>query len=190
MEKTEQGRPVLVAFVPDRLNMEWKQLRDYIMECLGAGVLVLDKSITLETRHFPVLGGVAVCNEAGFLEGPELKREDAVSIPDTQAEEAGPFRAHDLKQSQSPDKPPEVKYAGKAGSDKARIRDRMARYRQANGLGCWATLAGAVRGGTVTEEMLRTMHLGQLSPPIQDWRAVDKALDKLGFETGMGAANG
>lgn len=191
----EKDHLVLVAYVPDRLGKEWTDLRNYILDCLKIGVLVLDKSITLETMRFPQLGGVAIRDDQSLLfseAGTVLK---TVSNLDTNQEKESGFRAHDLKQSQTAVTTSlnlkSVKYAGKAGEEKQKIYERLVLYRQQNGLGCWAKLAENVRGGVVTEGMLRSMHLGELSPSINDWRAVGKALDKLGvtLET-TGVADG
>ena len=193
----ELTRPILVAYMPDKLNRDWEEVRRYILECLKMGVLVLDKSISLEVLRLPELGGVAVRGDRGGLiwglnpaGEPEpvpktdtMKKPEPVPEADTGNEmQPTPFRAHDG---------PDIKYSGKAGAEKRRIRDRMTRFRAEKGLGCWTALAKAIRGQHVTEEDLRSIHLGQCSPPIQDWRAIDKALDKLGFERmNEGAADG
>ncbi len=59
------------------------------------------------------------------------------------------------------------------------ILERLRRYRQKRGLGCFAALAKACGEG-VTETTLRNLYHGDEVQPIQVWRQVGAGLEKLG----------
>lgn len=62
---------------------------------------------------------------------------------------------------------------------KREILERLRRYRQKHGLGCFAALTKACGEG-VTETTLRNLYHGDEVQPIQVWRQVGAGLDKLG----------
>ena len=66
-------------------------------------------------------------------------------------------------------------------SEKRAILDRLRRFREAHKPGCLDAVA-AKAGSRFTPEHLRDVLLGNAVMPIDDWRKVNRALDKLGFE--------
>ena len=83
----------------------------------------------------------------------------------------GERREHDKTLS-----PP--KFSGRGGDEKRKILERLKAYRESNGLGCLAAVAKRA-GPTVSDGLLRDMLIGAASPPMDDWRRIGKALDKL-----------
>lgn len=63
--------------------------------------------------------------------------------------------------------------------DKAGIRDRLVAYRARNGLGSLGPVARAARRKTVTTDILREILVGGVTLPASDWKAIERALDKL-----------
>ena len=68
---------------------------------------------------------------------------------------------------------------GRNAAEKREILERLRRYRQKRGLGCFAALAKACGEG-VTETTLRNLYHGDEVQPIQVWRQVGAGLEKLG----------
>lgn len=62
--------------------------------------------------------------------------------------------------------------------EKQAILERMRIYRQTHGLGCWERVAKKA-GRTITSELIRDIFLGLQSPPIDDWRRIDRAITQL-----------
>lgn len=85
------------------------------------------------------------------------------------------------------DNPPSLsQFSGRSGTEKRKILARLKAYRESNGLGCLAVVA-KLAGPTVSDGLLRDMLIGAASPPINDWRRIGKALEKL---EGGGGGNG
>lgn len=71
------------------------------------------------------------------------------------------------------------KFAGRSGSEKRVIFDRLKRFRgDPPRLGCLREIEEQT-GGKVTSDTLREVLVGMIDPPIDVWRLIWKALDKL-----------
>lgn len=154
--------PVLIVHVPAAIKWEWRELRDYVSESIGMGVLVLGKDVELEVANLPKVEQVQVAP----MPAPVMLQTAAV------------LREHSVAKAKPQEAEPEIKYTGVAGAEKTRIRQRMEAYRTKHGLGCWAKVAKTC-GKDVTDDMLREIYNGALSPNIQVWRAIDGALSAL-----------
>ena len=78
-----------------------------------------------------------------------------------------------------PESGPPKEPHGRNAAEKREILERLRRYRQKRGLGCFAALAKACGEG-VTETTLRNLYHGDEVQPIQVWRQVGAGLEKLG----------
>ena len=144
--------------------MDGRELRDYILESLASGVLVLTEDASCEVMELPPLGGVEISREQTEPEAP-----------------AGTLGMIDMLSytSEDADEPPPVEItAGRNREEKQAILERLREYRRTHGLGCWTEVARKA-GGTITPELIRDMLLGLESPPIADWRKIAKTLDAL-----------
>ena len=145
------GRPVLVVRAQGLSDENRSALRDYVVESLGLGVLVIGTGITYSLERFPSLGGVQ-CHGIECTESPDkLLREHSVDC---------------------------VKITGRFAEEKQLILARLKAFRHKRGLGCFAELAKEA-GSPVTDSMLRSMLVGAASPNIAQWRQVGTALDRL-----------
>ena len=81
-----------------------------------------------------------------------------------------------LQEAPEPESP---RPTGRNAAEKREILERLRRYRQKRGLGCFAALAKACGEG-VTETTLRNLYHGDEVQPIQVWRQVGAGLEKLG----------
>ena len=68
---------------------------------------------------------------------------------------------------------------GRNAAEKREILERLQRYRQKHGLGCFTALA-EVCGRGISETTLRNLYSGDEVQPIQVWRQVGTGLDKMG----------
>ncbi len=143
---------ILLVRVPDQAAVDGRELRDYILESLAQGVLVLTEDASCEVMELPSLGGV----ETGEDKAPQVQ-EPPVETSSAQKKAV---------------------FGGPGASEKRRIMDRLKAYRLAHGLGCWTAVAKA-SGGKLSEDQLRDMAAGSVALPIREWRLADKALDKL-----------
>ena len=74
-------------------------------------------------------------------------------------------------------------FSGRGGAEKAAIHKRLVAFRGSPPrLGCLNDLAAATKG-KVTADELRQILVDGMSPSIDVWRIIDKALDKLENET-------
>ena len=78
-----------------------------------------------------------------------------------------------------PESRPPKEPHGRNAAEKREILERLRRYRQKHGLGCFAALTKACGEG-VTETTLRNLYHGDEVQPIQVWRQVGTGLEKLG----------
>ena len=143
---------ILLVRVPDQAAVDGRELRDYILESLAQGVLVLTEDASCEVMELPSLGGV----ETGEDQAPQVQEPPV---------EAGPAQKKAV-------------FCGQGASEKRKIMDRLKAYRLVHGLGCWTAVAKA-SGGKLSEDQLRDMAAGTAALPIGEWRLADKALDKL-----------
>lgn len=143
---------VLVIQLPrgDRGETDLTAYRDYVVESLAQGVLVLSSGTTWAVETVPSLGGVQIQREPGILR--------AHSIPEPKAEP-------------KPDRP-------NPWREKKEALDRLQQYRQAGGLGCLEAVASRC-GGDLTADKLRGVLTGAEKLPIEQWRTIRRALDQL-----------
>lgn len=96
---------------------------------------------------------------------------EMVSDPDTAADvlaDFEPVKMEDLAHM------PEFK--GRSSVQKGAIWGRMKRYRISHGLGCWAALAEALGK---SDDWVRSVYAGEIAVPLDIWRKIDQALEKL-----------
>lgn len=162
----DQGN-ILVVKVPGGEGVELPACRDYIIESLQKGVVVLNKEWDYTLEVFPGLGPVivdmgadmSVIHNAAVRPAAEadqdvtaLLRESGVAARAEEAERA----------------------------EKQRILQRLRDYRAANGLGCLAAVAAKTRSrGAITATVLRDVLNSHALLPMEGWRKIDRALDRL-----------
>nr|DAM18255.1 MAG TPA: hypothetical protein [Caudoviricetes sp.] len=142
---------VMVIQLPrgDRAESDLSAYRDYVVESLSQGVLVLGSGTTWAVETVPSLGGVQIQRDAGVLR--------AHSVPVTTA-----------APSTRPD----------PWREKKEALARLQEYRQAGGLGCLEAVASRC-GGDLTADTLRGVLTGAEKLPIEQWRIIRRALDQL-----------
>lgn len=149
---------VLVVLVPAR-EANLAEFRDYIVESLSMGVLVLGPGVTYSVERFPALGGMLVKRQ----EPPEQSGPPMPPKTSSQARE-------------------------KQAKEKQVILERLKAYREQHGLGCLPQLA-RLGGAVVTTEVLRDALTGAVKLPLHTWRAIGKALDKAEQEGANGKSD-
>lgn len=143
---------ILVVRVKGLLSTEGLEaFRDYVTESLQMGTLVFNQGDTYTVEEIPNLGGVMVFGGADSSE----------------SEEAEPLLEHDV-----------VKFTGRGGEEKQAILNRLRAWRKAQGLGCLDQVA-RLSGPKIEADTLRDLLNGTVSLPMDDWRRIGKALDKL-----------
>lgn len=145
---------ILLVRIPTQEVVNSRELRDYILESLAQGVLVLTEDVSCEVMEIPPLGGVELMPMSERPTGPDLPE------PEPDAE------------------PMNVELRGGRGAkEKKIIQDRLISYRKKHGLGCWKKVAEA-SGGRLSEEDLRGLYEG--APfTLASWRIAEMALDAL-----------
>lgn len=154
------GRPVLVVRLSAAESEErTRQIRDYVVESLALGVLVVDPGTNLHLEHYPPLGGVtcSVQEEPEGEEGTEQPDESGAEQPDAEHTDTN---------------------VGPGARVKKRILARLTSYRKTHGLGCLRQVA-ELAGKPLTEEILRMTLLGEVKQPLEVWKQIDRALDAL-----------
>lgn len=186
MDDCKGGHSVFVAFLPDWTLERAAELRDHIAESLPLGCAVLPDEITSQIITVPDLGGVKIwsgldLDPGGYIQRGELTVREEGGLTYVEAANDGPQKAvaADAKKST----------ASKVGEEKRAILARLKAWREAHGPGCLNVLAKKVGHG-ITAEMLRDLCLGAVKLPIEDWRRINKALDKLEEEERKAAGNG
>lgn len=156
---------ILLVRVPEVEVNRIRELRDFILQSLDKNVLVLPEDASYEVMELPELGGVEVSQELAESETPTGAPGliDMSLCAGTEHDEAEP--------------PPVEIAAGRNKEEKLAIWERLREYRRAHGLGCWNGVAQEA-GGNITPELIRDMLLGKKSPPIADWRRIDRAMQK------------
>ena len=144
---------VLVVTVPSALDGDLYQMRDYVRESLELGVLIVGKGGQWDLLELPELGGVRVQDPGGAgSDGP----------PETPGE---------------PEPEGEVAFTGYGAKEKRRIYEALRRYRDRHGLGSLEPLAEAAGQGLTATELRGALLGGKL--PMETWRAIGSALDRL-----------
>ena len=145
---------VLVIKCGKQTMEELRELRDFAVESLARGVLVLGLGCSWSVEDLPELLKVDAPRLTGKAEAEgELLREKNIE-----------FRVG-----------PQI-ITGAGAKRKLEILDRLTKYRKTHGQGCFASLEGA-KGVNAT--LLRGLLTGLTKADMQTWEAVDKALDKL-----------
>lgn len=160
-------RPVLVVRVPNLTESNRTSLRDYVVDSLRLGVLVIGPGVNYSLERFPQLGGVFCCGgQPTGADGPEgpLPGQDTVVAGQEKV-----LREHGIFQ-------PVLN--GKNAREKQAILARLRGYRKSHGLGCLEEVAREAGTG-FTEDLLRGLLTGDSSISIPQWRKLNKALDKL-----------
>lgn len=151
------GRPVLVVRLSAAESEERaRQIRDYVVESLALGVLVVDPGTNLHLEHYPPLGGVT-CSVQEETEKEEPEGEEGTDQPDAEHATTNVWPGARVKK---------------------RILDRLTSYRKTHGLGCLRQVA-ELAGKPLTEEILRMTLLGEVKQPLEVWKQIDRALDAL-----------
>lgn len=163
------GSPVLVVRLSAAESEERaRQIRDYVVESLALGVLVVDPGTNLHLEYYPPLGGVTCTLQEETQEEPE--DEEGKEKPD----ESG---ADQLDAEHA------AAHVGPGARVKKRILARLTSYRKTHGLGCLRQVA-ELAGKPLTEEILRMTLLGEVKQPLEVWKQIDRALDALEQEGG------
>lgn len=186
MDDCKGGHSVFVAFLPDWTLERAAELRDHIAESLPLGCAVLPEDITSQIITVPDLGGVKVwsgldIDPGGYIQRGALAVGEKDGLPYVEAADDGAPAAPDVK----PAKPT----AGKVPEEKRAILARLKAWREANGPGCLDAVAKKAGHG-ITPEMLRDLCLGAVKLLMDDWRRINKALDKLEEEERKAAGHG
>lgn len=146
---------ILLVRVPAQEAVAGRELRDYILESLARGVLVLTEDASCEVMELPLLGGVLV------EEQPDLT---------TEAEE----------QIANPD-PPATDQSGVA--EKRAIVQRLKDYRSTNGLGCLDKVSEKTahrKEARISADSLRDIAADRVPKmELSEWRKIARALDLL-----------
>lgn len=148
---------ILIVWMPSDQIGDERTYRDYILESLRTGVLVLPLEVSCEVMELPPLGEVVVREEP-----PAASPADRPQIEEADLEMVDVYLR-----------------GGRNAGEKRAIQMRLRAYREAHGLGCWEAVSKA-SGGKLSDDQLRDMHNGTASLPINDWRRAAQALDKLG----------
>ena len=159
------SKQVLVVRLPDKTDTDCQKMRNYIVGSLQLGVLVVNQGVTYRVEELPDLGGVMVFG--GSAEEDKTDSWTTFHLPPVL--EAVP----ESDTEQEPD----------IGAEKRAVRDRLQRYRDANGLGCLEAVAKKTRSkGRINASTLRDLLVGAATLPVTDWRKIDAALTALGWE--------
>ena len=153
---------ILLVRVPAQEAVDGRELRDYILESLARGVLVLTEDASCEVLELPPLGGVEV-----------VSGEQELPVPDS-----GPPATRETGTGSEPEGTKPGNAIGRNAEEKRMIMTRLAAYRKAHGLGSWAPVVKASRG-RLSDDQLWGMAAGAVKLPISEWRLAAKALDKL-----------
>ena len=165
------SKQVLVVRLPEPAGLDYREVRDYIIESIQRGVLAIGQNTTYQVEDLPDLVGVIVTPEptrSGNLTTFHISQE----TPEETVPESDTKQEPDL------------------GEVKRRIRDRLQRYRDANGLGCLEAVAKRTRTrGRINDGTLRSLLIGSSTLTITDWRRIDAALTSLGWEVPDGESS-
>ena len=143
---------VLVIKCGKQTVEELRELRDFAVESLARGVLVLGLGCSWAVENLP---------ERVQVDAPRL----------TGKAEAELLREKNIEFSVGPQP-----ITGAGAKRKREILDRLTKYRKTHGQGFFASLEGA-QGVNAT--LIRGLMTGMTKADMQAWEAVDKALDKL-----------
>lgn len=144
---------ILLVRIPTQEVVNSLELRDYILESLAQGVLVLTEDASCEVMELPPLGNVEVREEIPAEAAPE------------------------------PEHPAQVKVESEdTGAEKRVILQRLQAYRDSNGLGSLSAVSARTAHSKLERlsvEDLRGVLTGDRNLPVEDWRKIARALDRL-----------
>lgn len=143
---------VLVIKCGKQTVEELRELRDFAVESLARGVLVLGLGCSWSVEDLP---------ERVQVDVPRLMGKA----------ETGLLREKSIEFSVGPQP-----ITGAGAKRKREILDRLTKYRKTHGQGCFASLEGA-QG--VNANLLRGLLTGETKADMATWEEVDNALDKL-----------
>ena len=153
----QEANNVLLVRVPAQEAVDGRELRDYILESLTQGVLVLTEDASCEVMELPPLGGVMV--EA--KEQPDL-------TPEAEGQITNPERS---ASDQS------------GGAEKRAIVQRLKDYRSTHGRGCLDKVSEKTahrKEVRISADVLRDI-VADRAPKMElsEWRKIARALDAL-----------
>lgn len=148
----DAAKNILLVRAPGTLIVNDREFRDYILESLPLGVLALPDDVSCEVMELPSLGGVEVTVPEAEVVFQETEKDEVES--------------------------PVAGVTGRNKEEKQAILKRLRLYRRTHGLGCWKEVAKEA-GANITPELIRGIVLCEESPPIADWRRIDRAIRRL-----------
>lgn len=157
-----EEKSILVVTLPSSMAEtveELRSLRDYFVESIRTGVMVIDGRCTHKVVELPTLGGVHIfcgCERSDFV----LRARAEVESEDPAVEL--------LREHSTP----------KTMKEKEEIMERLKKYREVHGLGCLKDVAKRA-GERITDDMLRSLLVGEATASLSDWRRIGTALNKL-----------
>lgn len=185
IEEVDSGKKILVATIQNWTRERSEELRDVIAESLPLGVAVVPDDLNWNIIDLPDLGGVTAWggqdfDPVGYIQRGELAVFAKDGLTYVEAANDGPQEAvaADAKKSTE----------SKVAEEKRAILARLKAWREAHGPGCLDAVAKKAGHG-ITPEMLRDLCLGAVKLLMDDWRRINKALDKLEAEERKAAQN-
>ena len=153
----ERGE-VLVVYTPQDTAIDLTEMRDYVIDSIAHGVLVIPMNYVIKIQ--PV-APIVLVNRSDKMETDPIPNDELV------------FRAHDVVDDNPGKKILTIK------DEKRLILARLQKYRSDHGLGCLADVSKTAGAG-ISDTMLRDLTAGRGSQMgISDWRRINAALDKL-----------
>lgn len=153
----QEANNVLLVRVPAQEAVDGRELRDYILESLASGVLVLTEDASCEIMELPPLGGVMV----------EVKEQ-----PDLTTEAEGQITNPEL---------PAADQSG--GAEKRAILQRLKDYRSTYGRGCLDKVSEKTahrKEARISADTLRDIAADRAPKmELSEWRKIARALDSL-----------
>ena len=155
---------ILLVRVPTLEAVNGRELRDYILESLAKGVLVLTEDASCEVMELPPLGEVAVVETGQAI----LTTEQ----PDSSVEAEGQITNPEL---------PAADQSG--GAEKRAIVQRLKDYRSAHGRGCLDKVSEKTahrKEARISADVLRDIATDRAQKmELSEWRKIARALDAL-----------
>lgn len=153
----QEANNVLLVRVPAQEAVDGRELRDYILESLTQGVLVLTEDASCEVMELPPLGGVMV---------------EAKEQPDLTPEAEGQITNPEL---------PAADQSG--GAEKRAIVQRLKDYRSAHGRGCLDKVSEKTahrKEARISADVLRDIATDRAQKmELSEWRKIARVLDAL-----------
>lgn len=144
---------IVLVRVPEPGIDYLEALRDYILQSLEKGALVLPEDASCEVIELPPLGNVEVREKIPAEAAPE------------------------------PEHPAQVKAESEdTGAEKRAILQRLQAYRDSNGLGSLSAVSARTAHSKLERlsvENLRGVLTGDRNLPVEDWRKIARALNRL-----------